>query len=145
MQFRAQRILVAIAAAALVAAVGAATPASAQAKSKSKSIKTEAEWISFDAEANTVTVKVKKPGDGEPAKALQKNKPASFQVKPDGSVLTRTTVTINGKKAELVDIDEGKTVNIYWRPDEKNAAARFARKIDVFLSDEELEAKYGSE
>jgi hypothetical protein len=60
-------------------------------------------------------------------------------------VLVRTTVAINGVKGELGDIPEGKTVNIYWRPDEKDPTILRARKIDVILSDEELDAKYGTE
>lgn len=117
----------------------------AHAQGKAKSIQTEAEWINYDATAKTVTVKVKKPGQGKEAKALTKNKEATFAVKPEGSVLTRTTVAINGVKGELTDIPAGKTVNVYWRPDEKDPKILNARKIDVILSDEELDAKYGTE
>ena len=116
------------------------------AEAKGKSTQTEAKWIKFDAEANTITVKVKKPGRTSDAKKLLKrNKEATFAVKPEGSVLTRTTVAINGVKGEMTDIPEGKTVNIYWRPDEKDATVLRARKIDVILSDEELDAKYRNE
>jgi hypothetical protein len=66
-------------------------------------------------------------------------------VQPTGSVLKRTTVSINGKKGELTDIPEGKTVNIYWAQDEKDDKARFARKIDVIFSEEELDEMYPDE
>ena len=115
------------------------------AQAEGKSVQTEAEWIKFDPEAKTVTVKVKKPGRGKDAKLLKRNKEAVFAVKPEGSVLTRTTVAINGVKGEITDIPAGKTVNVYWRPDEKDPSILRARKIDVFLSDEELDAMYGVE
>jgi hypothetical protein len=134
------RIILGLAAVVLTAgfAVGVAQAAE-------KSVQTEAEWIKFDAEAKTVTVKVIKPGRGDAAEALTKNKEAVFAVKPEGSVLTRTTVSINGKKAELTDIPVGKTVNVYWRPDETDPTILRARKIDVILSEAELDEKYGTE
>jgi hypothetical protein len=69
---------------------------------------------------------------------------AVFNVQPEGSVLSRTSVAINGKKGALTDIPTGKTVIVYWIPDAKDAKARFARKIDVILSEAELDAKYGT-
>ena len=92
-----------------------------------------------------VTVKIKKPGRGKAAKSLKRGKEASFNVKPEGSVMTRTTVAVNGRKGELADIPKGKTVNIYWIPDEKDKEARFARKIDVSFSEAELEARSSAE
>ena len=114
MHFTAKRTLSGLAAVALVIAFQAAVAAEAHAKGKS--VQTEAEWIKFDPEAKTVTVKVVKPGRGDDAKKLKRNKEATFAVKPEGSVLTRTTVAINGVKGEISDIPEGKTVNVYWRP-----------------------------
>jgi hypothetical protein len=132
-----------IAAVALVFAVSVGFAASAAAQTKGKSVRTEAEWVEFDPEAKTITAKVKKPGRGADAKKLlRRNKEATFAVKPEGSVLTRTTVSINGKKGELADIPAGKTVNIYWRPDETDPSIPRARKIDVILSDEELADRY---
>ena len=61
----------------------------------------------------------------------QKGKPATFNVIAEGSILTRTSVAINGRKGALTDIEEGKSLIIYWQPDAKNEGARFARKIDV--------------
>jgi hypothetical protein len=126
--------------------IGLTTTIAGEADAKGKSTQTEAEWINFDAAANTVTVKVLKPGrTPEAKKMLTKNKEATFAVKPEGSVLTRTTVAINGVKGEITDIPKGKTVNIYWRPDETDPNVMRARKIDVILSDAELDEKYGSE
>ena len=109
------------------------------AAAKVKSIQTEAKFVSFDAEALTVTVKIrktgKKPKDSE--LALKKGKEATFTVR-EGSVMTRTGVSINGKGGKLTDIPVGKTVNIYWQPDEKNPGKRWAKKIDLILSEEEL-------
>ncbi len=144
MQIWTRRTLVGIAAVAVVSLVAAAPDA--QAQRKSKSTQSEAKWIKFDPETNQVTVKVTKPGKGaKPPKELKlkRGKEASFKVKPTGSILARTSVAINGRKGELADIPEGKTVNIYWVPDENDKTARFARKIDVILSDEELDQMYG--
>jgi hypothetical protein len=110
---------------------------------KSKSTQNEAQWISFDAAAKTVTVKITKKGKGPNKKLLKARKEATFNVIPEGSVLTRTSVAINGVKGEITDIPEGKTVLIYWVPDEKKEGEFFARKIDVIFSEEELDEKYG--
>ena len=117
--------------AALLLAFVFTTALSATAAAKGKSTKTEAEWIKFDPEANTITAKVRVPGRGKAAKMLKRNQEAVFAVKPEGSVLTRTSVSINGRKGDLTDIPEGKTVNVYWRPDEKDPSILHARKIDV--------------
>jgi len=119
-----------------------AVPAPAQA-AKSKSVKTEAKFVSFDASANTITVKVVKTGKKPKNKALvmKKGKEATFKVKPEGSILTRTSVTLNGQRADITDIPAKKTINIYWVPDQADENVRFARKIDMILSDAELEAR----
>ena len=119
-------------------AVILATPALAQSK-KSKSTQTEAVWMAFDATTNTITVKVDRPGKGPNKKMLKKGQEAVFKVKPEGSVLTRTTVAINGVKGELGDIPAGKSVNVYWVPEGDDVF--FARKVDVVLSEEELNAR----
>jgi hypothetical protein len=126
-----------------LAVAGAITvPAATAVAAGGKSTQTEAIWVSFDPDGQTVTVKVKKPGRGEDAKRLKRGKQATFNVKVEGSVLTKTTVAVNGKRGELVEIPEGKTVNIYWRPDEKDPEAMFARKIDVIFSEKELEERW---
>ena len=132
MDILAKRFITGLAAVVVAFAFTTAFAVSAQAKGKSVQTK-------------TVTVKVKKPGRGKDAKVLKRNKEAVFAVKPEGSVLTRTTVAINGVKGEITDIPEGKTVNVYWRPDENDPSILRARKIDVIMSDAELDAKYGAE
>ena len=121
---------------ALVVGLALASPAAA---AKAKSIQTEAKWISFDAEAKTVTVKVRKTGKKpkDAALKLKKGKEATFTIR-EGSVMTRTGVSINGKGGKLTDIPAGKTVNIYWQPDANNPGQRWAKKIDLILSEEEL-------
>ncbi|MGH0034829.1 MAG: hypothetical protein ACQGVK_07350 [Myxococcota bacterium] len=140
---RIHRVVAVAAFAAAIAALGLAGTASAA----GKSIQTEAEWVSFDSESNTITVKVRKPGKRIKDKeiALRKGKEASFDVKPEGSVLTRTTVKINGRRGELTDIPAGKRLNIYWVVDETKSTKRFARTIDMILSEEELNERYGTE
>ena len=131
---------------ALAAACMLAAPAALAAADKAKSTQSEGKWVKLDAAANTVTIKITKEGKGaKPPAELQvkKGRDATFKVNPTGSVLSRTSVAINGKKGELTDIPEGKTVNVYWVQDESDPKSRFARKIDVILSDEELDAKYG--
>ncbi len=121
--------------------------AAAEAAPKGSTVQTEAKWVSFNPDKGTVTVKIVKPTKGGTKIAdkklnLKTGKEVYFNVKAEGSVLSKTTVAINGKKGEFKDIGEGKTVNIYWIADEKQEGARFARKIDVILSDEELDALY---
>ena len=125
----------------------AASPALAQDATKGKSVQTEAEWVAFDAAGNTVKVKVKKNRGGKAPEGLglKEGQEATFKVKPEGSVLTRTTVAINSQKADLKDLKAGKTVMIYWVADTADPKARFARKIDQILSEEEAEERYGSE
>ena len=136
------RILLGLAAMGLLLGGAIATPASAE--KKSKVIQTEAKWVEFDPEAKTVTVPVKKTGKKPKDKSLKlkKGQKATFTVKPEGSVLTRTTVKINGLGGALTDIPVGKSVNIYWIPDDENEGKRFARSIDVIFSQEEIEAKW---
>ncbi len=97
-----------------VVAIAVAAPAGAEMKSK----KAEGRFLGFDSEANTIEVKVK-------------GKSTTFAVKPDGSVLTRTTVTINGRKAEFKDLPEKAPVIVYWRPDDADKKKKFARKVDA--------------
>ena len=141
---RSQNVLVqaALAGLALVFVTAVATDASAQ--RKAKSTQTEARFIKFDAEKKTVSVKAAK-SKGPNKKMLKKGKEATFNVIPEGSILTRTSVAINGKKGEIKDIPAGKQVNVYWVPDPKKDGEFLARKIDVVLSEEELDALYGAD
>jgi hypothetical protein len=111
---------------------------------EAKSTRNEAEWVKYDAAAKTVALKIKKQGDGPGASSLKVGQEAVFAVQPEGSILSRTSVAINGKKGALTDIPVGKTVIVYWVPDAKDPKARFARKIDVILSEAELDEKYGT-
>ena len=121
----------------------AAPVAPAAAAKKAKSTQNEAEWVAYDAAAKTVTVKITKKGKGPNKNLLKTRKEATFNVIPEGSVLTRTTVAINGVKSELTDIPAGKTVLIYWVPDPNKEGELFARKIDVIFSEQELDEMYG--
>jgi hypothetical protein len=128
-----------LAVAAVVAALGASV---ANAQAAEKTTQTEARWISYDAATKTVKVKVDKPGKGPNKDKLKKNQELSLRVVPEGSVLKRTSVAINGVKGELTDIPADKKVNVYWLPDPENKEGFFARKIDVVLSEEELDKRY---
>ena len=137
MQIWARRTSMELVALAAVCLLWAAPQAHAQ---KAKSTQTEAVWVKFDPETNTATVRVREPGKGATPPRhlkLRKGREATFNVKPTGSVLTRTSVAINGKRGELTDIPAGKRVNIYWIPDPDDDQARFARKIDLFIPAEE--------
>lgn len=116
--------------------------APAPARAAEKTTQTEATWLGYDAATKTVKVKVDKPGKGPNKDKLKRNQEVSFRVIPEGSVLTRTSVAINGVKGELTDIPTDKRVNVYWLPDPENKDGYFARKIDVVLSDEELDKRY---
>jgi hypothetical protein len=107
-----------------------------------KTTQTEARWMGYDAATKTVKVKVDKPGKGPNKDKLKRNQEVSFRVVAEGSVLVRTSVAINGVKGELTDIPADKKVNVYWLPDPENKEGFFARKIDVVLSDEELDKRY---
>jgi len=139
-----RKILAAFTVATFALAFVAAIAAPAEAK-KSKSTSNEAKWISYDPAAKTVTAKITKKGKGPNKKTLKTKKEVTFNVIPEGSVLTRTSVAINGVKGELQDIPEGKTVLIYWIPDPNKEGEFFARKIDVIMSDAELDERYGTE
>ena len=114
-----------------------------QAAAKAKSIKTEAFFVSLDPETNVMGVKVKKTGKRPKNKKLKlkTGKPASFNVKPEGSVLKRTTVALDGQRVDIGEIEENQFLFIYWVPDEKNPDERFARKIDLVLTDEQMDAR----
>ena len=98
----------------------AASPGGAQGKTRVK--KAEGRFVAFDPEASTVTVRVK-------------GKETVYDVKADGSVMTRTTVSMNATPARVPDIPPGVPVIVYYVPpdaDGKKAGQRsFARKIDA--------------
>lgn len=90
----------------------------AEAQRKSRSKRFEGRFQGFDEASNTITVK--KGGKEE-----------VFKVKPEGSVLTRTTVKINGMGAKVTDLPASAPVIVYWIPDENDPKAKFARSIDA--------------
>ena len=120
----------------------------ASAQGNQKSVQNEAQFVKFDEASSTVVVKILKKGKGNSALMKQfdaqvKNgKEATFNVIPTGSVLTRTSVAVNGVKGEMKDLQAGKKVLIYWVEDPKKKGELFARKIDVVLSEEELDKRY---
>ncbi len=103
-------------------AVGGATPAEAAPKSK----RSQGKFVSYDVATSTVTIK-------------EKGKEQVYKVKPEGTVLTKTVVKINGKGAKLEELPEGAAVNVYWKNDEADPKQRFARTIDAPNIDQDLD------
>ena len=131
--------------AAAMLAVGVAGLASAaDAQGNQKSVQNEAQFVKFDEATSTVVVKILKKGKGNSAllkqfdAQLKNGKETTFNVVPTGSVLSRTSVAVNGMKGEMKDLKPGKTILIYWVEDPKKKGELFARKIDVVFSEEEL-------
>jgi hypothetical protein len=87
-------------------------------KEKSKTKMDEGRLVAFDEEAGTMTVK-------------QKGKKVVYNVKFEGSVMTRTTSTMNARPVKLTEIPIKAPINIYWKPDEENPKQKFARKVDA--------------
>jgi len=110
---------------------------------KVKQIQTEAKFLKYDADAKTITVKVLKTGKKPKDKSLKllRGKKATFRVKPEGSVMTKTVVKSEGRPIDITEVPEKKTITIFWVPDEKVADSRFAKSISLTLTDEEAEAR----
>lgn len=102
------------------------TPAFAQ---KSKAKRETGQFISFDATANTIKVK-------------QRGQEEEYTVKPEGSILTRTSVKINGHGAKVSDLKPEMRMIVYWIPDEKDPHKRFARTIDCPNVPKDLEDEF---
>lgn len=121
----------------------ALTPETAHAEKQAKSTKTEAKFVSYDDSTKTMTVKVLKAGSRPKNKKLsmKTGKTATFKIKTEGSILVKTSVTADGMRSSIDEIPADKTLNIYWVPDEKDPDVRFARKVDMVYTDEELEAR----
>ena len=103
---RSERVI-GFAAAAAVAGLIAAVPAPDALAAEQKSTRNEAEWVKYDAAAKTVKLKIKKLGLGPGAAKLKVGQESRLQRPARGSVLTRTSVAINGKKGALTDIPAG--------------------------------------
>ena len=104
--------------AALVAVVALLGAAVASQAAETKTERTNGRLVSADASAKTIVVK-------------EKGKEQTYGVTPEGTVLTRTTVTMNGKAAPFTELKPGMIVIVYWKPDAADASKRYARKIDV--------------
>ena len=91
-----------------------------------KSARANGKFVSYDAAAQSIVVK-------------EGGKEQPYQVKAAGSVLTRTTVTMNGKVANFDDVKPGMSVIVYWKPDPADATKRNARKVDVPKIPKELQ------
>ena len=138
MQAGIQRVRLGVVAVAAVLFVWAGTAQAAD--PKSKQIETEAEFVSYDAAAKAITVKVRKPGKAPENKALKlrNGEEAKFNVKPEGSVLVRTTVKLqNGTAGSFDDLEAGRKVRVFWIEDPADKKARQARSISVFVPAEE--------
>lgn len=107
---------------------GAPTAAFAQAQAKTE--RSNGKLVKYEKEAGTITVK-------------EKGKDLVFHVTAEGSVLTRTTVTMNAKPAKLDDLKPGAPVVVYWKKNAQDATRRDARKIDMPKLPPELEENYG--
>ena len=95
---------------------GLASTASAEKKMKSK--RAQGKLLELNEAEGTMTVK-------------EKGKKKVYQVKYEGSVLTRTTATINGKAVKLSELPLNAPVIVYWKPDENDRKIRRARKVDA--------------
>lgn len=91
---------------------------SASAEPRGETRQTNGKLVAYDAAAQTITVK-------------EKGREQVYEVKAEGSVLTRTTVTMNASPAKMADLQPGMIVIVYWKPDAADADRRVARKIDV--------------
>jgi spore germination protein GerM len=118
MQLRGRRLFAAGVAALCACFLVAAVVDDAQAQRKTKTERFDGRFQGFDAATNTV--KVKKGSQEE-----------VFSVKPEGSVLTRTTVKINGHGGKVTDLPPNAPIIVYWVPDESNPKQKFARSIDA--------------
>lgn len=145
-RFAPRRLVTPCLAGALALALAAllAGPASAQPK---PTITNEAEFLGYDAEAKTVEVKITGPGKGKDKdlrKVFRSGQKATFNVKPEGPVISATIVKINGKREDIEALPVGKTINIRWREGAKEGEY-FATGIDAILSEDEMDERYGSE
>ena len=143
-----RKFVFAVAPVTLAFALAGFAPAARADEASNKSVQNEAEFVKYDEAASTVTVKITKKGKGNTALMKQfedqvkPNKETTFNVIPTGSVLKRTSVAINGVKGEIKDLKPGKTIQIYWVEDPAKKGQLFARKIDVTLSEDELDKRY---
>lgn len=102
----------------------------ALAEEKAKTERSNGRLEKYDKAASTITIK-------------DKGKQETFTVKAEGTVLTRTTVTVNARPGKLDDLKEGSPVIVYWKAE---GDGKFARKIDMpNVPKELLDEEEGSE
>jgi hypothetical protein len=131
MQLRTVRSLTRIAAVALAAVwIVGGVVSTASADDKTKTERTAGKFVKWDKDGGTVLVK-------------EKGKDVLFSVVAEGSVLTRTTVTVKAKPAKLDDLKEGQIVVVYWKPVATDPSKKDARKIDAVSLPEGTEAEEG--
>jgi len=90
----------------------------ALAQAKAKTERANGKVVAYDAEARTLTIK-------------DKGRETTFNVKPEGSVLTRTTVTLNSKPSSVDELKPDRVVVVYWRANATDPEQKDARKIDI--------------
>lgn len=120
-----KRALATLAALAMVLTVVGAAPAYAKDKPK----RVQGQFISYDPAASTIKIK-------------ERGKEVEYTVKAEGSILTRTSVKINGLGGKVTDLKPEMRLFLYWVPDAKNPKMRFARTIDVPNVPEELQDEF---
>jgi hypothetical protein len=103
---------------AALALLGSAWPLAAHAQAATGKKKTEGCLVSYDGSAKLVVTDEKS------------NKDMTFDVKQATSVLDKegTIATKNGRKAQLVDLEVGRPVIVYWKD---KGGSPFASKVDA--------------
>jgi len=101
---------------AVLVALAGAMPV--RAADEGKSERSNGKFVSYDAARQSIAIK-------------EAGREQTYQVKAEGSVLTRTTLTMNGKVAKFEDLKPGMIVIVYWKPDTADANKRNARKVDA--------------
>jgi len=117
MQIAFHRSVAALAAAAFALLLGAAAT-TAHAEDKIKTERANGRIVKYDAAASTLTLR-------------DKGKDIVFHVTAEGSVLVRTTVTMNAKPAKLDELKEGMIAIVYYKADPADPNKKLARKIDI--------------
>jgi hypothetical protein len=130
MQIWSRRSARGVLAAALVGVLASLAGATASAEEAAKTERSNGRVVSYDKDKATLTIK-------------DKGKEETFHVTAEGSVLTRTTVTMNARPAKLDDLKPNAVVVVYWRQNATTPDQKDARKIDMPNIPEGLESEDG--
>lgn len=114
---------------AVLALAAGGAPAAAKEPPKGETKRLQGTLESYDDEAQTITVNA---GSGTEV----------LNVKNEGSVLKRTTATVNSQPSKVSELPEGSPVIVYWIPDPDNDGEKFARKVDAPNVPDELLDEY---